>query len=118
MVYQTSKAQERRQLEIDAGLISERYPQVRNIHLEVEFRNSSGKRVQLRCRDLPLHSYAIFEMKCPLDDTPFDLQPVVEKMISAHKRQLSDEVMCSGSRSDSQHVASYNIKIQYLPRSK
>ncbi len=116
MVYQSKQsveAEARRQQEIEAGKISERFPQVRKIRLEVEFHDATGARVQRRCRDLPTDAFAIFDMKCPLDATPFDLKPVVTRMIADHIKERSGEVKCDGSRPGSEHSTSYQIEIEY-----
>ena len=121
MVYQSKQSVEaelRRQQEIDAGLVSERFPQVKKIRLEVEFHDASGARVQRRCRDLVPEAYAIFEMKCPLDATPFDLKPVVSKMISDREKKKSGEVKCAGSQSDTHHSTTYEIEIEYQGKSR
>ena len=121
MVYQSKQSVEaelRRQQEIEAGLVSERFPQAKKIRLEVEFHDSSGARVQRRCRDLLPEAYAIFEMKCPLDATPFDLKPMVSKMIGDREKRKTGEVACAGSQSDTQHSTSYIIEIEYQGKAR
>ena len=121
MVYQSKQsleAEARRQQEIEAGLISDRFPQVRKIRLEVEFHDSTGARVQRRCRDLLPESYALFDMKCPLDSTPFDLHPVVAKMISGRTKKQAGQVQCQGSQSDTDHSVSYQIEIDFRSKAR
>jgi hypothetical protein len=116
VVYQSKQsveAEARRLQELEAGLVSERFPQVKKIRLEVRFHDASGAQVQRRIRDLPPDAYAIFEMKCPLDATPLDLKNVVTRMIHDKEKKKSGEVKCAGSQADTQHVAMYQIEIEY-----
>jgi hypothetical protein len=116
VVYQSKQsveAEARRQQELDAGLLSERFAQVKKVRLEVEFHDSTGARVQKRCRDLTPEAYAIFEMKCPLDTSPFDLGNVVARMVGERSKERTGEVKCAGSRSDNEHTINYRIEIEY-----
>ncbi len=121
MVYQSKQsieAEARRQQELEAGLVSERFPQVKKIRLEVEFFDATGARVQRRCRDLPPDAYALFEMKCPLDSTPLNLKPIVTRMISDRAKDRSGEVKCTGSRPGTDHSATYVITIEYSTKKR
>jgi len=121
VVYQSKQsveAEARRLQELEAGLVSERFPKVKKIRLEVRFHDASGAQVQRRIRDLPPEAYAIFEMKCPLDSTPFDLKPVVTRMVSDRERKKSGEIKCAGSQTESHHVANYQIEIEYQGKSR
>lgn len=113
MPYQTAKEQERRQREIDAGLISQWFPGVDCIRLEVEFQDSSGKRVQFRCRNFSPDSSAIFEMKCPLDHAPFDLKSEVSTMLSSRTPEQNGKVKCDGRHNDSEHEIFYKITLDF-----
>src|SRR5437867_13144055 len=116
VVYQSKQsveAEARRQQELEAGLISERFPQVKKIRLEVRFHDASGAQVQRRIRDLPPDAYAIFEMKCPLDAAPLDLKNIATRMIHDREKKKSGEVKCAGSQTDTHHIATYQIEIEY-----
>lgn len=121
MVYQSKQsveAEARRQQEIEAGLVSERFPKVKLIRLEVRFHDATGAQVQRRIRDLPPDAYAIFEMKCPLDSSPLDLKPVVTRMVSDKEKKKSGELKCAGSQGDAQHNAVYQIDIEYRAKAR
>ncbi len=116
MVYQSKQsieAEARRQQEIEAGLISEKFPTVKKIRLEVEFHDATGARVQRRCRDLPPEAYALFDMKCPLDSTPLDLKNIVTRMVHDRETKKRGELKCAGSQTETSHNASYHIDIDY-----
>jgi len=121
VVYQSKQsieAEARRQQEIEAGLVSERFAQVKKIRLEVRFFDSSGAQIQRRIRELAPTDYAIFEMKCPLDATPFDLKSVVTRMVQDREKKKSGEVKCAGAQSESQHKAIYQIDIEFQGKSR
>lgn len=94
-------------------LVSDRFPRVKKIRLEVEFHDPGGIRVQRRCRDLVPEAPANFQMKCPLDAAPADLLPLVSKMVAKRLKQQQGELRCTGSRRDSEHIATYSIAIEY-----
>ena len=121
MVYQSKQsveAEARRQQEIEAGLVSERFPKVKMIRVEVRFHDATGAQVQRRIRDLPPDAYAIFEMKCPLDSSPLDLKPIVMKMVHDRERKKSGELKCAGSQGDAQHSAAFQIEIEYRAKAR
>ena len=116
VVYQSKQsveAEARRAQELEAGLVSERFPAVKRIRLQVEFHDATGARVQRRCRELLPEAYAILEMKCPLDSAPLELRPVVSRMITDRVKNREGEVKCTGSRPDSAHSTTYQIQIDY-----
>ncbi len=116
MVYASKQALVRRQKEIDAGLVSDRFPQVKRIRIEVEVHNPSGKLVQRRCRDISPEGYSIFQMKCPLDGEPLDFLSVLSKMVSNRIEERKSKFECNGSPRGSQHTISIEIHIEYLPK--
>jgi hypothetical protein len=116
VVYQSKQsveAEARRQQEIEAGLVSVRFPTVKKIRMEVEFHDATGARVQRRCRDLPPNTFALFDMKCPLDSTPIDFKNIVTHMIKDRETKKRGEIKCPGSTTESHHAATYNIHIEY-----
>jgi hypothetical protein len=116
VVYQSKQsveAEARRLQEVEAGLVSERFPKVKLIRVEVRFHDATGAQVQRRIRELPPDAYAIFEMKCPLDSTPLDFKPIVTRMIHDREKKKSGEMRCAGSQTDTQHSAAYQIEIEY-----
>jgi hypothetical protein len=119
VVYQSKQsveAEARRQQEIEAGLVSERFPKVKMIRVEVRFHDATGAQVQRRIRELPPDAYAIFEMKCPLDAAPLDLKPTVMRMVHDKEKKKAGEVKCAGAQADTQHSAAYQIEIEYRKR--
>ena len=97
-------------------LLSELFPLIKKIRLEVQFYDSTGVRIQRRCRDLSAEAPANLEMKCPLDSTPLDLAPAISKMVSQRAKERSEEINCAGSRADSKHSVSYRIDIEYTSK--
>ena len=121
MVYQSKQsveAEARRQQELEAGLVSERFPKIKKIRLEVRFHDTTGVQVQRRIRELTPDAYAIFEMKCPLDATPFDLKNVVTRMIHDKEKKKLGEVKCAGSQATTMHGATYQVDIEYQGKSR
>lgn len=98
--------------------LSQQFPRVKSLRMEVEFFDASGARIQRRCRQLLPDTPAAFDMKCPLDSTPLDLRPIVARMVSGRVKDRADQILCSGSRAGEQHSISYEITIQYLTKGR
>ena len=115
---QSAEAEARRLQELEAGLVSERFPKVKKIRLEVRFHDATGAQVQRRIRELPRDAYALFDMKCPLDATPLDLKTIVTRMVHDREKKKSGEAKCAGGLADSHHSAAFQIEIEYQHKSR
>ncbi|GEM_PF-5306872 len=93
--------------------VSEQFPRAKLIRLQVEFHDSTGARIQRRCRDLAPDSPGVFDMKCPLDAVPIDFKPIIARMIRSREKKRTGQNRCTASQADSEHNATYIIAIEY-----
>ena len=96
--------------------LSETFPSIKRVRIEVQFYDSAGVRIQRRCRELTATVPTNLAMKCPLDSTALDLTPAIEKMVSQRVKERAEEIKCAGSRADSRHNVSYRIEIEYVSK--
>ena len=109
---------EKRQQRLDSGLISEHFPEVSSIVINVI--NSYGRIKSitvLRTLNFWPNSYAYFNIEClskGCRDGGFDLNQVITMMIRSHKGSGEGELMCDSSSlsSDHSHI-NYKVNIQY-----
>jgi hypothetical protein len=109
---------ERTQQRIESGLISEHFPEVSSIVINVK---NSYKRMNsntiLRTLNFLPNSYAYFNIECLSEgcrDGGFDLNQVITMMIRSNKDSGEGELMCDSSSlsSDHSHIH-YKVNIQY-----
>ena len=109
---------EKTQQRLDSGLISEHFPKVSSIVIDMT--NSYGKInpiTVLRTLNFWPNSYAYFNIECLSKgclDGGFDLNPVITMMIRGHKESGKGEIVCDGNNIPSDHSnIHYKINIQY-----
>jgi len=109
---------ERTQQRLESGLISEHFPKVSSIVIDVT--NSYGiinPITVLRTLNFWPNSYAYFNIECLSKgclDGGFDLDKVVAMMIGSHKNSGEGELVCDGNNLSSDHSnILYKINIRY-----
>ncbi len=114
-----------RQKEIDAGLVSDRFPKVSGIEINMTYHHKSNDQLlMIRTINFSSTSYALFDLKCltkGCDNGGFELTKVITGMVKNRKKSIKGKLVCSGknSPSSSEHAKiSYEIGIKYNKKSK
>jgi len=109
---------EKRQQRLESGLISEHFPEVSSIVINVK--NSYGVRnpiTVLRTFNFWPNSYAYFNIDCLSEgclDGGFDLNQVITMMIRSHRDSEEGELICDSSNLSSDHSRIYyKVSILY-----
>ena len=109
---------EKTQQKLESGLISEHFPKVSSIVIDVT--NSYGKInpiTVLRTLNFWPNSYAYFNIECLSKgclDGGFDLDQVITMMVRSHKDSGEGELICDGNNLSSDHsYILYKINIRY-----
>jgi hypothetical protein len=113
---------EKTQHKLESGLISEHFPRVSSIVIDVT--NSYGKInpiTVLRTLNFWPDSYAYFNIECLSKgclDGGFDLDRVITTMVRGHKDSGEGEIVCDGNNLSFDHSnIHYKINIQYSKKS-
>jgi len=114
----TAAKMEKMQQRLDSGLISEHFPRVSSIVINVA--NSYGERnpiTVLRTLNFWPNSYAYFNIDCLSDrcsDGGYDLNQVITMMIRNHRDSEEGELSCDSSNLSSGHSRiNYKVSILY-----
>src|SRR3972149_7699891 len=109
---------ERTHQKLESGLISEHFPKVSSIVIDVT--NSYGKinpMTVLRTLNFWPNSYAYFNIECLSKgclDGGFDLDQVIAMMVRRHKDSGEGDLICDGNNLSSDHSnILYKINIRY-----
>jgi hypothetical protein len=109
---------EKTQQKLESGLISEHFPKVSNIVIDVT--NSYGKInpiTVLRTLNFWPNSYAYFNIEClskGCRDGGYDLDQVITMMIRTRKKSEEGELVCDGNNISFDHSnIHYKINIRY-----
>jgi hypothetical protein len=104
----------------DAGLISQRFPEVSNIVVDMQHNKKGLSAVHLlRTLNFFSDSHAYFRVECLNRDCKdctegFHLDQVVAAMVRNHTSSKEGELNCEGNGITSRHVnISYKVTIQY-----
>jgi hypothetical protein len=118
----TAARMEKKQKKLDSGLISEHFPKVSSIVIDVT--NSYGERnpiTILRTLNFWPNSYAYFNIEClgkGCLDGGFGLNQVITTMVRSHKDSGEGELVCDGNNLSSDHSnIHYKINIRYNKKS-
>lgn len=121
----TAQAELNRQNRLACGLLSERFPAVSGIVIQMTyFQKGANPVLMLRTINVLPTDAAFFNMGCVIkgcDGGGFDLTKVIAKMVKAHKKVGKGKLACSGkvdSRSIDHASVEYEIGIQYGKRSR
>jgi len=119
-----AKKKQDKQEKIDAGLVSERFPDVSGIVIQMKYYRGKLSPLpnpvqMLRTINFFPTSYAYFHMGCLTKECVkggFDLASVVGSMVKSHKKMGKGDMFCGRKNSSvhSHHTSiSYEIGIQY-----
>jgi hypothetical protein len=113
---------ELKQKKLDAGIISEKFPQVSGMVIHMRYYQSPANRVlMLRTVNVFPTSNAYFHMKCVKKDCThggFDLTPAIADLVKRRKRTGKGKISCRGGTLAGGHTSiSYEITISYHKRS-
>jgi len=108
-----------------AGLVSERFPSVMSIVLNMTYYQKTSDPVLMkRTVNFVPTNYASFQMECMREECTnggFDLTPAVTSLIRSRKTSGSGKIVCNG-KSDSLrngHASiAYEITVQYTKQAK
>lgn len=110
----------KRQKNLDAGLVEDRFPSVSDIVISMTyFQKSERPILMVRTVNIVPTSYAIFKMDCMIkgcDGGGFDLNSVVADMVKTHKKIKKGSIACQGNidKQDSEHASiEYETVINY-----
>ena len=117
--------EQKKQKRIDAGLVSERFPNVEGMTIQMTYyHNVENPILMRRTVNVFPSSYAYFNMECMIkgcDEGGFDLSKIIAKQIKQQKKSVKGTMVCKGNNSDlnSDHGSvSYEINIKYSRRLK
>ncbi len=110
---------------INAGLVSERFPKVSTILINMTYYQKVANPVLMeRTINILPSSYAYFNMECMIKDCVnggFDLTPAISDLIKNRKKSGKGKLVCKGKTSppSTEHASvSYEINIQYTKKSR
>jgi hypothetical protein len=114
------KMDQLKQKKIAAGLVSDRFPEVSGMVIQMTYyRNGSNPVLMLRTVNVFPTAYAYFKMECMIsgcDDGGFDLSPVIKEMVKKRTKVKKGMLVCSGRNpdiaSDHAHI-SYEVTIKF-----
>lgn len=113
------------QQKVDAGLVSESFPQVSNIVIQMTYYQKPADSVlMVRTVNIFPSSYAYFQMQCMGKECVnggFDLTPVIAGLIKNRAKKGRGTLVCcgKGEKLPPEHASiSYEITIQYGKRPK
>ncbi len=120
-----AKKELNKQTRVDAGLVSDRFPGVSGIVIQmIYYRKLANPVHMIRTINFFPTSYAYFNMECMMKecvDGGFNLASVISSLVKKHKKLVKGKMVCRGEcESLASHHASisYEINIQYSKQSK
>lgn len=121
----TARIELKKKNRLTAGLVSERYPQVDAMVINMTYyQNASNPILMLRTINVLPRDYAYFKMDCMIKgctDGGFDLTRVIADLIKNRKKSGSGTMICKGKNDmiASGHASiSYGISITYIHAGK
>lgn len=119
------KMEIKKQAKFDAGIVSERFPKVSGIVINMTYYHKAENPVLMeRTVNVFPSSHAYFNMECMIkgcNNGGFDLTKIIAKQIKQKKKSVKGTMVCKGNNSDlnADHgKVSYEINIKYNNRSK
>jgi hypothetical protein len=110
----TAKMDLRKRQQVAAGLVSDRFPEVRGIVIQMTyFRKGLNPVLMLRTVNVFPTGYAYFHMECMISgctDGGFDLTPIITEMVKKHQKLKKGTLVCNGKSTD---LASDHANIAY-----
>lgn len=110
----------KKQRRYDAGLLSERFPDVSGIVIRMTYYHKAENPVLMeRTVNVFPTSYAYFNMECMIkgcEEGGFDLTTLINKHIKQHKKSVKGKMVCNSKNGTlaSDHASiSFEINIKY-----
>ncbi len=104
----------KRQKNLAAGLVADRFPSVSDIVIYMTYFQKSGRPIlMLRTVNIVPDSYALFKMDCMIkgcDGGGFDMNSVIADMVKTHKKVKKGAITCQGNIDEQ---ASDHASIEY-----
>ncbi|MBI5409466.1 MAG: hypothetical protein HZA14_08880 [Nitrospirae bacterium] len=117
------KMEIRKQRKVEAGVVSDRFPEIRNMVIHMTYFHDAKNPVLMeRTINVFPTSIAYFNMECMTkgcDNGGFDLTPVISRLVKHHKKSAKGNMICEGKIEEfsSDHAkVSYQINITYNKR--
>ncbi len=117
---QLQKREQRAQMDIEAGLVSEKFPNVSKITLVLTYYHVGAIPVlMVRTINFLPHSAANFKMNCAIpgcEGGGFDLTKIIATVVKGHKKTLKGNLACEGKNVsfDKNHASiDYEIIVGY-----
>ena len=108
--------EERARQKLDAGLMSEHFPEVSNIVVKMKY-VKEGTTSLLRTLNFYPESHAYFRMSClgeGCEDGGLDLTRVITTMIKNHKTSAKGELSCKNKDPAAVHAnIAYEVSLKY-----
>lgn len=121
----TTQAELNRQNRLAAGLLSERYPGVSGIVIQMTyFQKGANPVLMLRTINILPTDAAFFNMECVIkgcDGGGFDLTKIIAKMVKTRKKVVKGKLSCCGkvdARALDHASVEYEIGIKYGKKSR
>lgn len=121
----TTQAELNRQNRLASGLLSERFPGVSGIVIQMTyFQKGANPVLMLRTINILPKDAAFFNMECVIkgcDGGGFDLTKIIANMVKAHKKIGKGKLVCRGkidTRALDHASVEYEIGIQYSKKSR
>lgn len=110
-----------KQRRLESGLVSERFPEVSGMVIQMTYYQERGVNPVLMERVVNVFptGYAYFHMECMIKGCVhggFDLTSAIRNMVKAHKRLTKGKIVCEGKIDtiDCEHASiTYEIRVQY-----
>jgi hypothetical protein len=107
----------RMQQKVDAGLMSELFPEVKSIVINMQYTQKGLRDSLPRTVNFYPGSYAFFRVDClnkECVEGGFDFTNIFRKMIRDHAKASTGEISCKGGEGASHSSISYEVAIQYV----
>jgi hypothetical protein len=112
-----------KQRKVDAGLVSERFPEVSGMVIQMTYlRKGLNPVLMLRTVNVFPTAYAYFKMDCMIKgctDGGFDLTPVIKEMVKKRQKLKKGNLACCGKNADlaSDHAnIAYEVTIKFAKK--
>ena len=121
----TEKMELKRNAMLEAGLVSERYPEVSSIVLHMTyFQRTSDPVLMKRTINFACDNFASFHMDCVREECTnggFNLAPVVSALVKNRKKTIKGKLFCCGKNDALRpgHASiAYEVNVQYKKKAK
>lgn len=107
---------EKKQQRIDAGLLSELFPKVKEISISMIYSQTGVLEPLSRTVNFFPSSYAVFKLSCLCSEClegGFDFTKIISAMVGTHKTALKGKISCEGCSAPECSDVEYTATIKY-----